>query len=68
MTRSIVNDQNIPFSKQYLKFTTCVLVSLLRANISFINARHNTCVSRVKDASMLVHVHMCVFVCLYVPL
>ena len=36
MARSIVNDndQNIPFSKQYLKFTTCVLVSLLRANIS----------------------------------
>ena len=34
MSRSIVNDQSIPFSKQYLKFTTCVLVSLLRANIS----------------------------------
>ena len=34
MSRSIVSDQSIPFSKQYLKFTTCVLVSLLRANIS----------------------------------
>ena len=34
MARPNVNDQSIPFSKQYLKFTTCVLVSLLRANIS----------------------------------
>ena len=34
MSRSIVNDQSIPFGKQYLKFTTCVLVSLLRASIS----------------------------------
>ena len=34
MARSVVNDQSIPSGKQYLKFTTCVLVSLLRANIS----------------------------------